>query len=95
LAAAFAPSTVSQTSQFDRLEKQLHNRASGLLSDTVAGAKASAMIDSLMLTCRACNVESYAYLVHLLPELPKREPRADVTDLLPFNYAKPTETATR
>ncbi len=53
------------------------------------------MIDSLMLTCRACNVESYAYLVHLLPELPKREPRADVTDLLPFNYAKPTETATR
>ncbi|WP_018437876.1 transposase domain-containing protein, partial [Paraburkholderia atlantica] len=55
----------------------------------------SAMIYSLMLTCRACNVEPYAYLVHVLTELPKREPHADVTDLLPFKYAKLTETAAR
>jgi transposase len=69
-------------------------RASWLFSDTVAGAKASAMIYSLMLTCRACNVEPYAYLVHVLTELPKRAPDADVTDLLPFNFAKLTAAIT-
>ncbi|MEJ7805118.1 MAG: transposase domain-containing protein [Telluria sp.] len=40
-----------------------------------------------MLTCRACNVEPYAWLRHVLTELPKRKPGDDVTDLLPFNYA--------
>jgi hypothetical protein len=53
----------------------------------VATAKASAIVYSLMLTCRACNVEPYAYLVHVLTELPQRAPDADVTDLLPFNFA--------
>jgi hypothetical protein len=52
------------------------------------------MIYSLMLTCRACNVEPYAYLVHVLTELPKRAPDADATDLLPFNFAKLTATIT-
>jgi transposase len=61
-----------------------------MFSDTVAGAKASAMIYSLMLTCRACNVEPYAYLVRVLSELPQRALDADVTDLLPFNFSKPT-----
>jgi transposase len=32
-------------------------RKAWLFSDTIAGAKASAIIYSLMLTCRACNVE--------------------------------------
>ncbi|CAB3775355.1 hypothetical protein LMG29542_08737 [Paraburkholderia humisilvae] len=59
-----------------------------MFSDTVAGAKASAMVYSLMLTCRACNVEPYSYLLHVLTELPQRAPGADVTDLLPFNVAK-------
>ena len=63
-------------------------RSSWMFSDTVAGAKASAMVYSLMLTCRACNVEPYAYLLHVLTELPQRAPDADVTDLLPFNVAK-------
>jgi transposase len=63
-------------------------RSSWLFSDTVAGAKASAMICSLMLTCRACNVEPYAYLVHVLTELPKRAPDADIGDLLPFNFER-------
>jgi len=65
-------------------------RSSWMFSDTVAGAKASAMIYSLMLTCRACNVEPYAYLVRVLSELPQRALDADVTDLLPFNFLKPT-----
>jgi hypothetical protein len=41
-----------------------------------------------MLTCRARNVEPYAYLLHILTELPRRKPGDDVADLLPFNYAK-------
>jgi transposase len=63
-------------------------RKSWLFSDTVAGAKASAMVYSLMLTCRACNVEPYAYLLHVLTELPQRAPDADISDLLPFNFAR-------
>jgi len=59
-----------------------------LFSDTVAGAKASAMVYSLMLTCRACDVEPYAYLLHVLTELPQRVPDADISDLLPFNFAR-------
>lgn len=62
-------------------------RKNWLFSDTVAGAQASAVIYSLMLTCRACEVEPYAYLRHVLTELPLRPEGADVADLLPFNYA--------
>ncbi|WP_234774911.1 IS66 family transposase [Paraburkholderia tropica] len=64
------------------------SRKSWLFSDTVDGAKASATIYSLVLTCRACRVEPYDYLLHVLKELPQRAPGADVTDLLPFNYAR-------
>ncbi len=46
------------------------------------------MVYSLMLTCRACNVEPFAYLHHVLTELPQRASDADVSDLLPFNFAK-------
>lgn len=60
-------------------------RKSWLFSDTVAGAKASAVIYSLVLTCRACGVDPYAWLRHALTELPQREPDADIEDLLPFN----------
>jgi hypothetical protein len=38
-------------------------------------------------------VEPYAYLLHVLTELPQRAPDADITDLLPFNFAK-RQTAT-
>ena len=63
-------------------------RKSWLHCDTVAGAKASAMVYSLVLTCRACGVEPYGYLLHVLTELPQRSPDDDISDLLPFNYAK-------
>jgi len=46
------------------------------------------MVYSLMLTCRASGVEPHAWLLHVLTELPQRAPDADITDLLPFNYAK-------
>lgn len=63
-------------------------RKSWLFSDTEAGARASAMVYSMMLTCRACGVEPHAWLLHVLTELPQRAPEADISDLLPFNYAK-------
>ena len=66
-------------------------RKNWLFSDTVAGAKASAVIYSLVLTCRACDVEPYAWLCHVLAELPQRPPDADIEDLLPFNFAKRAE----
>ena len=52
----------------------------------MAGARASAIIYSIMLTCRACNIEPYRYLCHVLTEMPQRTIDADITDLLPFNY---------
>ena len=65
-------------------------RKSWLFSDTVDGARASAVIYSLMLTCRACGIEPLAYLRHVLSELPQRATDADITDLLPFNFTKTT-----
>lgn len=63
-------------------------RKSWLFSDTVDGAKASAVIYSLMLTCRACRVEPFAWLRHVLTELPQRPDNADIEDLLPHNFKK-------
>ena len=42
----------------------------------------------LMLTCRACDVEPYAYLRHVPTDLPRRQAGEDVNDLLPFNFNK-------
>ncbi|MET4690015.1 hypothetical protein ABIE78_000449 [Sinorhizobium fredii] len=67
-------------------------RKSWLFSDTTDGAKASAVIYSLMLTCRACGVEPLTWLRHALTELPQRAVDADIDDLLPFNFAQ-TATA--
>ncbi len=65
-------------------------RKSWLFCDTVDGAKASAVIYSLMLTCRTCGVEPFAWLRHVFTELPQRPDGADIDDLLPFNFAKST-----
>jgi hypothetical protein len=47
-------------------------RKSWLFSDSVEGVKASAVIYSLVLTCRACGVDPLAWLRHVLNELPQR-----------------------
>ncbi|MET3758539.1 hypothetical protein ABID08_005921 [Rhizobium binae] len=67
-------------------------RKSWLFSDTADGAKASAVVYSLMLTCRVCGVDPLAWLRYVLTELPQRDERADIVDLLPFNFAR-TEAA--
>src|SRR6476646_1706496 len=63
-------------------------RKSWLFSDTVEGARVSAVVYSLMLTCRASRVEPLAWLRHVLTELPQRAGDAAITDLLPFNFPK-------
>jgi hypothetical protein len=63
-------------------------RKSWLFSDTVDGARASAVVYSLMLTCRACGVEPLAWLRHVLTELAQRVVDADIDDLMPFNFPK-------
>jgi hypothetical protein len=63
-------------------------RKSWLFCDTTSGAKASAVVYSLMLTCRACGVEPLAWLRHVFTELPQRDKDADISDLLPFNFKK-------
>lgn len=69
-------------------------RKNWLFSDTTAGAKASATIYSLMLTCRACGVDPHDWLAHVLAELPQRGPEADIEDLFPFNFAANDPPAT-
>lgn len=69
--------------------EQIHDpRNDALALLTVDGAKASAIVYSLMLTCRACGIEPLTYLRHILSELPQRASDADITDLLPFNFTK-------
>jgi transposase len=63
-------------------------RKNWLFSDTVDGVRASAVIYSLMLTCRACGVEPLAWLRHVLTELPQRPEGAVIEDLLPFNFIR-------
>ena len=67
-------------------------RKSWLFSDTIDGARASAIVYSLMLTCRACGVEPFAWLKHVLTELPQRSQDANIDDLLPFNFLERTGT---
>ena len=62
-------------------------RKNWLFRDTIAGAKSSATIYSLMLTCRACGVDPHDWLAHALTELPQRGPDSDIEELLPFNFA--------
>ncbi|KQW55557.1 hypothetical protein ASD03_18465 [Ensifer sp. Root127] len=63
-------------------------RKSWLFSDIADGAKASAVIYSLMLTCRACGIDPLTWLRNVLNELLQRDEAADIVDLLPFNFSK-------
>ena len=52
-------------------------------SDSVAGAKASAMIYSILQTARGNGLEPFAYMKHLLTELPKCQTPEEIEKLLP------------
>lgn len=58
-------------------------RKNWLFSDSVNGVKASAMIYSILQSARANGLEPYAYMRHLLTELPKCKIPQEIERLLP------------
>jgi hypothetical protein len=58
-----------------------------LFADTVAGASASANINSLIETCKANGVDPYRYLVALFKALPLAKTTDDYEQLLPWHLA--------
>jgi len=65
-------------------------RRNWLFCDTVAGARASANLYSLIETCKANGIEPYTYLVELFRQLPLAKTVEDVEALLPWRLANPT-----
>ncbi len=59
-------------------------RKNWMFSTSVGGAKASANLYSLVMTCRANDINPYYYFRHLFAELPKRSPSDDMSDLMPW-----------
>ena len=60
-------------------------RKGWLFSDTVAGAKSSAILYSLIETAKQNGHEPYAWLRHVLTHLPSMPKGSDVSELLPMN----------
>ena len=61
-------------------------RKNWLFSKSVNGAQASATLYSIVMTCRANDINPYYYFLHLFKELPNREAGDDnFTDLMPWN----------
>jgi len=71
------------------VERQIKSYATGrkawLFAYDAAGAQASANLYSLVMTCRANEVEPYAYLNYLFEHLPAAGTVAQVEALLPWN----------
>ena len=71
------------------VERQIKSYATGrkawLFAYDAAGAQASANLYSLVMTCRANDVEPYAYLNYLFEHLPAASTVAQVEALLPWN----------
>ena len=62
------------------------------LIDTIHGAKASAIIYSIVETAKANNLKPYEYVEHILAEMPKHMDDTDRTfleDLLPWSKTLP------
>jgi len=68
-------------------------RKGWLFSDTVAGAKASANLFSLVETCKANGIEPHAYLSRLFERLPHLHTVDDFESMLPWNVKIPLAAA--
>ena len=60
-------------------------RKNWMFSQSVEGADASAVLYSIVMTCRANSINPYLYFQKLFTELPQRDEFADLSDLLPWN----------
>jgi len=63
-------------------------RVNWLFADTVAGAKASAHLYSLIETAKVHGLEPYRYLRHIFKELPQAQSLEDIEKLLPWHVDK-------
>jgi transposase len=72
------------------IERQIKHYATGrrawLFSYDAVGAQASANLYSLVMTCRANEVEPYAYLNYLFEHLPAASTVEQIEALLPWNF---------
>ena len=60
-------------------------RRSWLFCHSAVGAAASANLFSLVMSCRANDIEPYAYLCYLMEEFPKATTAEQLEALLPWN----------
>ncbi len=60
-------------------------RKNWMFSDSQQGAKASAMLYSMIETAKANQVEPYIYLKTVFSQLPQAESLEDIEGLLPWN----------
>lgn len=60
-------------------------RKNWMFSISVGGAKASANLYRLIMTCRVNDINPYYYFQHIFNELSKRQLTDDLTDLMPWN----------
>lgn len=60
-------------------------RKGWLFADSVAGAEASALLFSLIETCKHHEVEPYAWFRYVLQKIPSCQTRDEIEALLPFN----------
>ena len=61
-------------------------RKNWLFSNTSSGAHASAILYSLIETAKANGIDCFAYLSHMLTELPKQG--CDIDELMPWHFAQ-------
>ena len=60
-------------------------RKNWMFSNSAKGAKASAYLYSLVETAKANGVEPYEYISRLLTDIPSRQDKKDLSDLMPWN----------
>ncbi|MDP2560103.1 transposase, partial [Psychrobium sp. 1_MG-2023] len=60
-------------------------RKNWMFSQSVQGAEASAILYSLVMTCRANDINPYNYFLHLFKVIPTLDDNADLTALMPWN----------
>ena len=66
-------------------------RKNWMFSQSVNGAEASATLYSIVMTCRANDINPYYYFQYLFREMPKRDINSDLTDLMPWNVQLDTD----
>ncbi len=62
-------------------------RKNWLFSDQPQGAQASAVIYSLIQTCKMHGIEPHAYFTHVLAKIPTATSLESLMELLPFHYS--------